>query len=131
MVGCHRHQGPNAASVKQSFDGLQGQLGDLKTRFQALRKQVDAMPPDVPGFAEVRAKFYGIEEGRGIIDAKTTLLSTRLASASSSGKTEELQQVSKDITQTADDVKRLDQLHVELLHQVMAFQRRVTPPAHN
>jgi hypothetical protein len=131
LLGCHRNQGPNAAAVKQSLDGLQGQLGDLKTRFLALRKQVDGMPSDLPGFAEVRAKFYGLEEGRGIIDAKMTLLSSRLGSALSSGKDEELQQISKDVAQTYDEIREIDKLHVELLHQVMAFQRRVTAPAHN
>jgi hypothetical protein len=131
LSGCHKNQGPNAAAIKQSLDGLQSQLGNLKANFQTLRKQVDAMPADLPGFAEVRAKFYGIEEGRGIIDAKTTLLASRLAAASSSGKSEELDQVSKDVTQTFDEVRRLDQLHVELLHLVMAYQRRVTAPAHN
>jgi hypothetical protein len=130
LVGCHKtapdqagETAPSRDSVKQSLDGLKSQLGELEARFSAMRKQIEAVPPDLPGFREVRAKFYAIEEGRGITDAKVTLLSSRLDSAWASGKRDELRQVAKEITETYDEIRQIDQLHVAALHQVLAFQR--------
>src|SRR5262249_13162824 len=70
LAGCHRstadkagEAAPDAASAKRSFDGLRTELGELTARFSALRKQVEAVPQDLPGFREVRAQFYALEEG--------------------------------------------------------------------
>lgn len=130
LVGCHRtgldkasEAAPNGDAIKQSLGGLKSQLGDLETRFSALRKQVEAVPPELPGFREVRAKFYATEEGRGITDAKVKLLSDRLDAALTSGKPEELRQISKEITETNAEIGQINQLQITLLHQVMAFQR--------
>jgi hypothetical protein len=114
---------PGGDAIKRSFDGLKSQLAALEASFSALRQQVEAIPPDLPGFPEVRARFYAIEESRGITDARVMLLSGRLESALTTGKPEELSQVSKEIAETLDDVRHIDQLHVALLHQVLAFQR--------
>jgi hypothetical protein len=126
LAGCHKAAGeavPEGGSVTQALSGLQSRLGDLETRFSALRKQVEAVPPDLPGFREARATFYAIEEGRGITDAKVWLLSKRLDSALSSGKREDLRQISKEIGDTYDEVRQLDQLQIASLHQMLAFQR--------
>jgi uncharacterized membrane protein len=121
VAGCHRKA--DGEAVKRSLDGLKSQLGELTARFADLRKQVEAVSPDLPGFSEVRARFYATEEGRGVIDAKVTLLSSRLDAASSAGKRDELEQISKEIAETYKELGQIDQLHVALLHQVMAFQR--------
>jgi hypothetical protein len=129
LAGCHRsaadkaaEAAPSADAVKQSLAGLKGQLGDLEAKFTALREQVEAVPQDLPGFRELRAKFYGIEEGRGVMDAKLSLLAGRLESASAE-KRAELQQIAKEITDTYNDIRQIEQLHVALLHQVMAYER--------
>ena len=124
-IGCHK--GADKAKVeelRQSLDALQKQSTDLKTRFMALRKQFETVPTDLPGFMELRGKFYAIEEGRGITDTKVMLLSGRLDAASSSGNRDEVQQISKEIAQTYDELHQLDELYVKLLHQVMSFQRQ-------
>jgi hypothetical protein len=125
LAACRRNVADKASQdeAKESLEKLKGQVAELKAKFSALRKQYDAVPLDVPGFSEARGKFYAIEEGRGITDLKVTLLSNRLDAALASGKRDELQQVSKDITQTFDEVHQIDELHVKLLHQVMAFER--------
>ena len=125
LVGCHKTAADKAeeASIKQSLDGLKSQLGDLETRFSTLRKQVEAVPPNLPGGSELRGRFYAIEEGRGITDEKVKLLSGRLDSALSSGKRQEIRQISKEIAETHDELDQIDQLHIALMHQVMAFQR--------
>jgi hypothetical protein len=130
LVACHE-TGANKAgdialdgdSVKQSLNGLNGQLTDLRTRFTALRSQIETVPPDLRGFQELRAKFYAVEEGRGITDAKVVLLSGRLDSALSSGNRDELKQISKEIVDTQGELRQIDQLHIAMLHQVMAMQR--------
>ena len=124
-VGCHR--GVDKAKVeelRQSLAALQKQSADLKTRFMELRKQFETVPTDLPGFMELRGKFYAIEEGRGITDTKVMLLSGRLDTAAGSGNRDEVQQIAKEIAQTYDELRQLDELYVKLLHQVMSFQRQ-------
>jgi hypothetical protein len=130
LVGCHRgtaakagEAAPSADAVKRDLEGVKGQLGDLTARFTDLRKQVEAVPPNLPGFQEVRAKFYATEEGRGVMDAKVTILAGQLDAALSSGKGAELLKVSKDIAETRNELGKIDQIHVALLHQVMGLQR--------
>lgn len=125
LLGCHKSAADKAedASVKQSLDGLESQLGELETRFSDLRKQVEAVPANLPGRSELRGRFYAIEEGRGITDEKVKMLSGRFDSALSSGKRAELRQISKEIAETHGELDQLDQLHIALLHQVMALQR--------
>jgi hypothetical protein len=129
LVGCRRAAPTDEGSVRRSLDGLQGQLGQLTARFAALRKQVDAVPLDLAGFSEVRARFYAVEEARGVADVRVTLLASRLDSASSSGRRDELQQISKEVAETSSELRQIDALHVALLHQVLAFQRMAQAPS--
>src|SRR5437868_3612762 len=84
LTGCHKTAAPDGASVKRLLDGLQSQLGQLEAKFAVLRRQVEAVAPDLPGLSQVRAQFYSTEEARGITDVKVMLLANRLASASGS-----------------------------------------------
>ena len=135
LAGCRKtapdkaNQAVEAATVKQSLDRLKTELAAQKKKFMALREQVDAIPAELDGFGEVRSRFYATEEGRGTTDAKAAWLSGRLDAAASAGNRAELEQISKDIAQTYADLRKIDDLHVKLLHQVMAFQRRAPPPA--
>jgi hypothetical protein len=110
-------------AVQKSLDELRTRLDELKKKFMALRAEVDSVPPDLPGFSDVRVKFYATEEGRGTTDAKSVWLASQLEAAAKAGNRAELEQVSKDIAATYDDIRKIDDLHVKLLHQVMAFQR--------
>jgi hypothetical protein len=112
-----------ADGVQKSLDELRTRLDELKKKFMALRTEVDSVPPDLPGFSDVRVKFYATEEDRGTTDAKSVWLASQLEAAVKSGNRAELAQVSKDIAATYDDIRKIDELHVKLLHQVMAFQR--------
>jgi hypothetical protein len=124
LAGCHKAADKaKVAELKQSLDGLRKQLDELTTKFGELRKQVDALPPDLPGYSETRAKFYGTEEGRGVTDLKVTLLAGRLDAASSAGKGADLEPLAKDIAQTYGELREFDQIYVTLLHQVMTLQR--------
>lgn len=133
LVGCHRtpadqadKPGPAAPvpdAVKQSFAGLRKQFNDLQQRFSDLSKDVEAIPADLPGYPQLRASFYSSEEARGVTDAKVTMLAGRLDAALSSGKPEELEQVSNEIAKTSEDARHIDQQYLKLLHEVMAYQR--------
>lgn len=134
LVGCRKDKAQdtnktpaalNADSVKQSLEGLKPKLSALNTRFAALHKQFDPLPPNLPGFGEVRAKFYNTDIGMGIMGPKLTWLSERLDSALKSGNREELQKVSKDIAKTHDELAQIDRTAMEVLHQVLPFQRMV------
>lgn len=123
-AGCHKKQaGPSGEAVKQSLEKLKNQLAGLKTRFMDLRTRVESIPPDLPGFGETRARFYAAEEGRGTTDGKAAWLSGRLDAALASGNGEELQQISNDIAGSYQDIRKIDELYVKLLHEIMSFQR--------
>jgi len=126
-AGCHRAAGPasssDAAAVKTSFDDLNARLKTLERQFGDLRKKVDTIPAELPNYRETRETFFATEEGRGVVDAKMTMLATRLDAAMASRKPEELQDLSKELTTTSASVSQLEQLYVTLLHQVMALQR--------
>jgi hypothetical protein len=128
--GCHKKTtdatsgpAPDGDAVKRSLAALQTQLGELKARFTGLRKQIETIPPELPGFPEARGKFYATEEARGVMDAKVTLLSNRLDAALSAGKRDDLKQVAKEIGDTFGEVGQINTLYVTSLHQVMALQR--------
>lgn len=126
-AGCHRGGGSasaqDTAAVKKSFDDLNGRLNALEAQFGDLRKKIETVPADLPNYRETRETFFATEEGRGVMNAKMTLLSTRLDAAMSSKKPEELQDLSKEIATTGNSVSQIEQLYVTLLHQVMALQR--------
>jgi hypothetical protein len=130
LVGCHRsptdkaeQAGPSSDSVKQSFDALKKQSDDLEQSFSSLTKDVEAIPADLRGYPQLRARFYETEEARGVTNARVTMLSSRLESAMRSGKRDELQQLSSDIARTSGDVRQIGELYIKLLHQVLAFRR--------
>jgi DNA repair exonuclease SbcCD ATPase subunit len=128
-AGCHRNGGgaseADTAAVKKSFDDLKGRLKALEAQFGDLRKKIETIPTDVPHYQETRETFFATEEGRGVVDAKMNLLSTRLDAAMASKKPEELQELSKEIATTGTSVGQLEQMYVTVLHQVMTLQRSV------
>jgi hypothetical protein len=133
LGGCHKanaptpagEAAPDGAALERSLGALRTQLGELDARFLALGKQVEAIPQSLPDFGPVRAKLRSVEEGRASTSAKVTALASRLDAAVRSGKRDELQLVSKDIGRAFDEIGQLNQLHVTLFHQVMAFQRKL------
>jgi len=127
LAGCHRNgataSAQDTAAVKKSFDDLNARLKTLETEFGDLRKKVDTIPAELPNYRETRETFFATEEGRGVVNAKMTLLSKRLDAAMASHKPDDLQELSKELATTEASVGQLEQLHVTLLHQVMALQR--------
>ena len=128
MLGCHKKTAdtaaaPNAEPVKQSLAALKKQSGDMQQSFADLQKDVEALPPELKGYPQLRAQFYQAEEVRGVMNARVTVLSGQLDAALQSGKAADLQQVSNDLAQTSVDARKLGEIYIKLLHQVMAFQR--------
>jgi len=124
LSGCRKSKtGPSGDAVKQSLDRLKSQLAELKTRFMDLLTMVESVPPNLPGFGEARARFYAAEEARGVTDGKAAWLSGRLDAALASGNAEELQQISTEIATSNQDIHKIEELHVKLLHEIMSFQR--------
>jgi hypothetical protein len=114
---------PGANSARQSLEGLKPKLSALNTKFAALHKQIDPLPPNLPGFGDVRAKFYNTDIGLGVMGPKLSWLSGRLDAAQKSGNREELQQVTKDIEHTHEELAQIDRIALEVLHQALPFQR--------
>jgi hypothetical protein len=136
-VGC-RKSGPSEDAMRKSIAALKPQFDELKKRFMDLHQRVDAIPANLEGFGEARARFFAAEEARGVTDYKVTWLSERLDAALKAGNREELQELAKDIAGTQDDIRRIDEVHTKLLHEIMSFERQarqvkeaaaVPPPA--
>jgi hypothetical protein len=130
LVGCHKNAaessaqpGPNVEAVKQSFATVRKNFDGLQQRSADLAKAVEALPPDIPHYPQLRAEFYAFEEARGVTDAKVTLISGHLDSALKSGKADELQQVSNEIDKAGEDSRNIDQMYLKILHEEMAFER--------
>lgn len=132
MPSCKKHEAekaekgetvPNQNSLRQSIDGLKPVIESQDTKFASLRKQVESLPPDTPGFSEVRAKFYATEEGRGIMGVKLTWLSQRLDSALKTKNAVELEKVANAIQKTRDELREIDRLVLVYVHQLAQLQR--------
>jgi hypothetical protein len=128
LAGCRKKAEdkptPSGEALKQSLAGVRQQLDDLKAKFMSMHKQVEAIPPDLPDFPDARARFFAAEEGRGITDAGATVLASRLDAALSSGNREELQLISTDLAGMSDSIRKLNELHLKMMHQMMAFERK-------
>ena len=133
LVGCHKQPAgeaevaPNKDSIKQSYDELKPQLVLLRTMFSGLRQQFEALPEDLPGLDETRAKLLSAEEVLGVTGGRVTWLSGELDSALQTGKNAQLQQVEKQIADTSDEMRQLDRVGLELTHQLLPFERMATP----
>jgi uncharacterized membrane protein len=130
LAGCHKvaadraaEAALNRAAVIRSLDRLERKLGELESRFAALRTQVEAVAPDPAGGSQLRAQFYSTEEARGITNVKVTLIANRLASTAVSRRPDELRQISKDIAETYDEIRQIDELQTSLSNRAHALQR--------
>jgi len=130
---CHK-KGPDkaaeapaadVAAVKKSYDDLKARLAVLETGYAELRKKIETIPPELPAFHEVRETFFATEEGRGVMSAKMTILADRLNAVMASKKPEEVQELSKELSDTGNSVGQIEQLYVTQMHQIMTFQRIV------
>ena len=133
LAGCHKPgpaeqtapalPAPDPEAVKQSYAALKKEFADMQQSFTDLSKDLESIPPDLPGYPQLRAVFYATEESRGVTDAKKTILADRLEAALRSGKPEDLRQVATAIEDTHNTGRRIGEQYLQLLHQVMAFQR--------
>jgi kynurenine formamidase len=129
LAGCHKRPAgeteaaPSKDSIKQSYDELKPQLVLLRTMFSGLRQRFEALPEDLPGLDETRAKLLSAEEVLGVTGGRVTWLSGELDSALQTGKNEPLQQISKQIADTSNEMRQLDRVGLELTHQLLPFEQ--------
>ncbi len=139
LVACHKNEPekPKPVVVKKSpaeikqladsatekLEGLKPLLAALNTKFASLHQQYDTLPTDLPDFGETRAKFYAADEGVGRMNAKIPWLTGQIDAAVKAGDGAELEEISKSIARTYDDVPEADHVALELLHEVMPFTR--------
>jgi len=112
-----------ADSARQSLEGLKPLLAGLNTKFVALHQQFDPLPPDLPDFGLTRGKFNSADEGLGRMNAKIPWLSGQLEAAVKAGDGAELEEISKSIANSYNDIPQVEQVWAELLHEVMPFTR--------
>jgi len=110
-------------AANQSLAGLKPLLGGLNARFVALHEKFDPLPSDLPDFGETRGKFNAVDEGLGRMNAKLTWLVGQIDAAAKAGDAAELEELNRSIANSYDEVREVDKLASELLHEVMPFER--------
>ena len=109
-------------AVKKSFDGLTPRMDATRAELNSLHKRFDPLPQSLPGFREVRTKFYNTDEGFSVLDMKIPWLSGQLDTVAKSGDKELLQKVSKDVASTYTDLDKVDAIALELTHEIAPFE---------
>lgn len=112
-----------ADAATQSLEGLKPQLANVTEKYKSLHVLFDPLPPDMPDFAPTREKFNGADEGVGRMNAKVGWLTGRIDAAVKAGDGAELEEISQSITNTYNDVPEASKIYLELVHEVMPFQR--------
>lgn len=112
-----------ADSANRSLAELEPRLASLNAKFDSLHKLFDPLPPDLPEYGETRSKFYAADEGLGRMNAKLPWLASQIESAIKASDGAQMEELSKSVTRTFDDVQQVDRLALELLHEVMPFTR--------
>ena len=112
-----------ADSATQQLEGLKPLLAGLNAKFDDLHKQIDPLPSDLPEFGETRSKFYAADEGLGRMNTKVSLLPGQLDAAVKAGDGAELEEVTKAIARTYEDVPQVDRVAMELFHEAPKYQR--------
>lgn len=113
----------SAESAKKALAELEPPLNALRATFAALHQQFDPLPPGLPGFGETRAKFYTTAEGLGMMSTKVPWLSGRIDAAEKAGDRAALQEISRDIAHTHEEIRQVDRIALELLHEVQPFKK--------
>jgi len=112
-----------ADSARQSLEGLKPVLASLSAKFKVLHEKFDPLPADLPDFGLLRGKFNSADEGLGRMNAKIPWLAGQLEAAVKAGDGAELEEISKSIANTYNELPQVEQLFTELLHEVMPFTR--------
>jgi len=139
LVACHKDapQKPKPLVVKKSpaelkqladssneaLEGLKPVLGALNDKFKALHQQFDPLPPDLPDFEATRGKFNSADEGLGRMNAKIPWITAKLAAAVKAEDGAALEEIAKSIASTYEDVPQVNQVAMELLHEVVPFTK--------
>ena len=110
-----------ADSARESLEGLKPSLSALNDKFKALHAQFDPLPPDLPDFEATRGKFNSADEGLGRVNAKIPWLSSKLQAAIKAEDSAELEEISKSIANSYGDIPQINQVAMELLHEVRPF----------
>lgn len=111
-------------SAKQSLDGLAPLLADKKAKFDALRPRFEALPQDLENFGPVRGKFFGAQEALGRMNSEIPWLQGRIDAALKAGDGAEMDDISKTIARAYDDMPSVDNVYVELVHELPPFERQ-------
>jgi hypothetical protein len=115
----------DAEAATKALEGLKTPMNDLTAKFMALHKVYDPLPPALPGFGETRAKFYSAAEGLGMMTAKIPWFSSRIDDAVKAQDGAELAAISKDIAHTYDELRVVDRISIELLHEIQPFKQKM------
>lgn len=113
-----------AEAARKSLDELKAPLGELDKTFANLRRQFDALPPDLPGYGDTRGKFYAASIRQGTMSSSVLWLSGRIDAAVKSQNGAELQAVAKDIERTSGGIRDANKAASDLRLEVQPFEKK-------
>lgn len=109
-------------AVKKSLEGLKPRMDATRAELTALHKRFDPLPESLPGFREVRMKFYNTDEGFSVVDMKIPWLSGQMDTVVRSGDQQLLQKIADDVAATYSDLDKIDAIALTLTHEIVPFE---------
>lgn len=128
LGGCHKKEQPKQeqksvdtpeiAAAKRSLEEIKTQYGEVAVAFSDLHHRLDALPQDLDGLAELRAKFFSNDETRGLFSAKLAWVASRIDAAQKSGKAEDLASAKTALQQASGDLRLFNGQRIGLIHEL-------------
>jgi len=130
-LGCHRGKPETQATPAlpmESYEMLKPKVAELQRTLADIHKGTDDLAAAVPGGQEFRAKVLTTEEVLGVADARMQWLGGELEAAKTTPKkteekTEEIANLSDQVTKTAADLAQVNTSALELMHEKARLQR--------
>jgi hypothetical protein len=113
----------SADAARQALQKLEAPLADLNGKYAPLHKEYSALPADIAGFEDARAKFFTAYITLGQLSTKHIVLSSRIDEALKSGDRAEFEAINRDIATLPADIGIMDKLALESLHKVLPFKK--------
>ena len=126
-LGCHRGKleaQATPALPTESYEILKPKVAELQRTLADVHKGTDEIAAAVPGGQEFRAKVLTTEEVLGVADARMRWLGGELEAAKTTPKkTEEIADLTDQVTKTAADLAQVNTSALELMHEKARLQR--------
>src|SRR5262245_32300722 len=130
VPACKRKDEGTAEAAKdaaQLLERFKSEVARLQKLAAGLRAQANELPDDVPGVDQARHSVFTLDEVLGVENGRTQYLAGELATATASGKKEEVEKVSTAIRSAIAGCSGIEKRIIEVTHELVPFERMAGP----